>query len=352
MRMIGKLNRRTNCLIVGAVAVLGGLGAWQFAARTARHGPFCVTDRPWLQVVVGPKDTSVSTCFRLRNEGDQPLVFGKITTSCGCLDATLGATELQSKASTTLRVKAATPSVGERTVEIRIASNDRLNGEISLHLTIDRQRSLPYVLERPQAVSLGAVTNGSTEATFVIQCHEAATAPPWISSAISSVDGLRVRVVAVEERFEIPQIVLRKYRCLVSYDAQTASAGTIAGAICLATGAGESTVDEIPVSVRVLPPVFALPSALCSTFGVDETERSVRVAICAPDGSSDFVVVPVPDGAHRLRVRQVSNVPGQVSFEITPLDRLEDIDTRIQFRTNHPRVEKVIVPVWFRFAKS
>ncbi len=328
-----------------AVAAIPAAGLGWYAAQPGNAPPRGVVDDPVRVVRVPKGQDEVRLEYRITNVGDRPLELGKVSTTCGCTEASINARIIRGGESAVVRVVGDPPTVGNQTVQIEVPSNAVGRAPIVMQFTMAIDMPIPFVYDRPEVVQFAVVGTKAEAATFRIDAQEYDREPPWIAGATSTLPGLGVTGRQYGSRSVGDGVVVRSYTFRCEWEAPPAP-GDHVGSIRILTGKpAEAAVAEIPVFARAQREVYASPAALYARLVPGATAPRLRLSLRCLDADHRLEVHAGPGVPDGLRIERIDRYDHASSIELAivgegPADR----DGTLVFLTNHPAVPTVEVP--------
>jgi len=284
--------------------------------------------------------------YPIKNQGGKDLVLGDFRTSCGCSSASVDPKILRPGQSGQIRVTGEPPQSGERDVIITLASNSHPHGELKLGLTlVGPEKKIPFVRGNSGPVQFENFRLGSTE-KFFIETTERSSEGPWIELAAASFSGLALKLKAVDEQ-EIPgQGLHRRYR----YDAtltKTPPIGEFRDEILFIGKLGdEQGIHRLPVYGKVPEPIVAVPPSIYLNIRHGESLPLLRIQLKGEDTSFPLPSEALIEGTTALTISLKETSSESLLYELTPPSALQETArATVIFRTNHPELAQVRVPV-------
>jgi hypothetical protein len=332
---------------IAAGVVVAASTAWVVSTRAIRSGPPEGVISPASQrVEAAPGSPQVVATYRITNRGGQDLVLGHLSTTCGCTSASVKPKTLQPGQAGIITVTGTPFPVGDRPVQVRLESNSRPDGELSMTLIMaGPRREPPFVMHSSGSLSFGPIRPGASE-TFFVDTIEREGQPPWIGRATTLVEGLELKGGLEGEQAIPGSGMSRTYRYTATFPRPPAP-GPVRGEIALSGRAnGEVIPLRIPVTGVVRPAVFASPSSLYASLVPGEPPPRFHVALMADDPAFRLTSEAQLEGSDHLTVGRREPKGTRDHYEVTlrgPLDK--SLLATIVIRTNHPDAPEVRVPV-------
>lgn len=333
-----------SCIVVAllAIATIAYLKLGQV------RPPLAVATPESQRIVADPGSTQVFASYQITNHGGRKLAIGEISTSCGCSVASIERRILAPGQSTTVKVEGTPPGAGEKTVEVRIATNSETKPELVLTLAMVGSLPLPYVSVRPEVLNLGVARADGEPRAFYLETRERQDQAPWIQSAECTIPELRIRGGMEAEESLSGGVVLRRYQFTATLSQLPAS---LAGEVLIRTkGPDKAVVHRIPLLGTIPAPVQVAPRAVFARFKPRSEMPRITVILTADDPEFVLDAMIVRDSLDPIVVRRISQTKNHAEFEVSLLpDCIESIKTALVFKTNHPNASDVRIPTTFQW---
>jgi hypothetical protein len=240
--------------------------------------------------------------FVLRNAGEAPIEILSVASGCGCAVPKVEPTHLEPGASTTVKVAANPPPVGERIVAITVHTNSPLTPDVPLHLRMVGSRRPPFLLSVLGDLAYREADISGTPREVVARTIETGPceATPHLDSDL---DFLSFRLIEVkEEPYLDPGTTLRTYRFEVSLTGPP-PARTFSGTVRVHDPWDQSLIKTIPAYRQEAPPVRVIPTHLSIEIGSPtEGVAEVSFLVQTEKEDPDLRVERAPDAGCRVTV--------------------------------------------------
>ena len=346
--------RRSRIAIYALVgsAALATAGFVVGALIYRRVPPRGVVSPPMRRVVAESKSSKILATYSIKNEGGRDLVIGKVESTCGCTVASISPMVVKPGGSATVTLEGSPTDAGEKDVMVRIETNGRPEGELTLRLTMVGAGQPPYVAYGSEAVPFGIVREPVTSEEFQIITREKADGDPWIGAVKSTLPGLSISG-GLEKEVPSGDVISRYYRYKAELK-RPSGPGEFSGEVLFLAGDGPAApVYRIPVRGAVRNAVFSMPSSLYASVAPKSEQVRLHLTIGSDESSYDLEVVPATENAAIVTTRRLSKTPGRVAFEIAPCGSLsKSVTTILKFETNHPKAPTILVPIVIRLPEG
>ena len=343
------MTRLRAFLFLGSILSVAGCIVFLTARFSHSKPPLGVVSPPFQRIIAEVGEGKVDATFRIENRGGMDLVVKTSSSSCACTVAAIEPSVVPPGSSGVVTLRATAPAAGQRDVEVRLVTNSEPEPELLLQLQIVGKAPLPFVAERSEQVQFGAFGSLPPPETIWVTTHEKRDDPPWLNGIEVDRDFLKIRGGFVEDGPTLGPAVIRRYRYTAEFQ-RLPEPGPFRGQVSLFGPESASRV-VLPISGNVLRPIEVFPSRLSASLGVGETiTMSLQVA-CSDRGFP--LRAELRDAIPGLRVDLRATSDGVASFDVITLGTLVlPLDAALNFKTNHPQIEEISVPVNFRVLKS
>ena len=221
-----------------------------------------------------------------------------------------------------------------------------------MRLTMVGTRPPPYVDVSPQSVQFGFLQSPESAVDFQVKAFERSTAEGWLSRPECTIPGLTVHYAIERESILGEDLVYRSYRFTCKFD-KLPKIGVFSGKILFFSGSDTPPVFLLPVQGEVRPPLYPNPSHLIASVLPGEPPSSMMLTLTFDESVVQPEAKPeLPKGSPIL-VTLKSNQSRVLTYQvnITALPSTTSRQT-ITFRTNHPAIPTVEVPLTIMIVKG
>jgi hypothetical protein len=197
-----------------AITVLGSLTGVLIFGATIWHrdmGPPKAVATPISQRIEAKSESErIVAKYKVTNVGGQELIFGKVSTTCGCSVASIEPKSLKSGEHGEVTILGSPVAWSEKTVQARIACNASPDNELVLELTMVGSKGIPYYVGSSGPAQFGILSDGKGEASIEIRTFEATGTEPWIQHARTEFRPLKI-AGGISKEVDLRHIVQRTY---------------------------------------------------------------------------------------------------------------------------------------------
>jgi hypothetical protein len=341
--------RAAVALGLGACLIAAAYGVRSFARRPA--GPPLGVVSPKERDVAGkwPVET-LTTTYTIKNIGGADLVFGEFSTSCGCSIASIEPRRLRPGEVALVTVNGTPPSSGTKAVHVAVKTNSPTQPEISMSLRMTGTAPVPYIVTHNGPISFGRVRKAGETAFLYVETREEATESAWIDTPRCSPPNFEAVGGLVKEVSLGNGVVLRRYEYTASLRSLPDS-GDLVGEIDL-FGKGDTprAIVKIPMTAHVKSPISVSPKAIFSNIQPHASAMHWTLRVSSED-DLDLKIEPDPGNDDLFAIHLDKPDRSTVLIEVGyPAATREPRSTRLRFRTNHPGLSLLEIPVSLRIS--
>jgi hypothetical protein len=252
--------------------------------------------------------------------------------------------------SSTVAVEGHPPLFGERSVEIRIPTNNKDVPQITMKLVMEGAAIPPYVLGHTGPLNLGTIRQVPPTTVLEIETIEVGSSPPWIREVISSIPQVVVEGTLQQELTRPGNLVQRKYAYSLQFT-KLPPIGTFTGHLVFfpqSRDFSNAPILNVPILGNVRGPVSATPSHLYGTTDLGGRLSAVELTFVA-DMASDTLQIEAKQQNPKALIIKRKPSSKNIVFEITSEQRFSKSEYHVlRFTTNLQQQQEIEVPIYIK----